>query len=94
MQMNKNVDVYKGAMLTTVGQSSVLDISLREGNRKTKVNGGIGLISSRLTVEGPIVKDKSSFIISGRRTYLDVLTRPFIATHNWLVRDIILRFKC
>ena len=77
----QNVDVHKGAMPARYGGrvSSVLDISLREGNRKeTKVNGGIGLISSRLTVEGPIVKDKSSFIISGRRTYLDVLTRPFI----------------
>lgn len=77
----QNVDVHKGAMPARYGGrvSSVLDISLREGNRKeTQVNGGIGLISTRLTAEGPIVKDKSSFIISGRRTYLDVLTKPFI----------------
>ena len=77
----QNVDVHKGAMPARYGGrvSSVLDISLREGNRKkTEVNGGIGLISSRLTVEGPIMKDKSSFIFSGRRTYIDVLTRPLL----------------
>ena len=76
-----NVDVHKGTMPARYGGriSSVLDISLREGNRREmKVNGGIGLISARLTAEGPIVKDKSSFIISGRRTYIDVLTRPFV----------------
>ena len=76
-----NVDVHKGTMPARYGGriSSVLDISLREGNRReTKVNGGIGLISARLTAEGPIVEDKSSFIISGRRTYIDVITRPFV----------------
>jgi len=76
-----NVDVHKGAMPARYGGriSSVLDIHLREGNRrKYKLNGGIGLISSRLTVEGPIVEDRSSFIISGRRTYIDILTRPFV----------------
>src|SRR5690606_32404545 len=40
--------------------------------------GGIGLVASRLTLEGPIVKDKTSFMISGRRTYIDALARPFI----------------
>lgn len=77
----QNVDVHKGAIPARYGGriSSVLDIGLREGNRKEyKVSGGIGLISSRLTAEGPIVKDKSSFILSSRRTYIDVLTRPFI----------------
>ena len=50
--------------------SSVLDVRMNDGNKKqTTFEGGIGLISSRLTVEGPIVKDKGSFIISGRRTY-------------------------
>ena len=53
--------------------SSVLDISMKEGNnREYEVDGGIGLISSRLTVQGPIIKDTSSFIISSRRTYIDV----------------------
>ena len=77
----KNVDVYKGAMPARYGSriSSVLDIGLREGNRNEyKFSGGIGLISSRFTAEGPIQKDKSSFILSSRRTYIDVLTRPFI----------------
>ena len=52
---------------------------MKEGNnREYEVDGGIGLISSRLTVQGPIIKDTSSFIISGRRTYIDVLVNPFI----------------
>jgi hypothetical protein len=75
-----NVGVHKGTMPARYGGriSSVLDISLREGNRREhKVNGGVGLISARLTVEGPIKKDTSSFIFSARRTYIDVLTRPF-----------------
>lgn len=56
--------------------SSVLDVKMREGNtRRYEASGGIGLISSRLTVEGPIQKDKSSFMISGRRTYADLFAR-------------------
>jgi hypothetical protein len=59
--------------------SSVLDISMKEGNMKEyTAQGGIGLISSRLTIEGPIKKDTSSFIVSGRRTYIDILAKPFI----------------
>ncbi|PKL87986.1 MAG: hypothetical protein CVV23_12505, partial [Ignavibacteriae bacterium HGW-Ignavibacteriae-2] len=53
--------------------SSVFDINMKDGsNKKNSYYGGIGLISSRLTVEGPIVEDKGSFIISGRRTYADL----------------------
>lgn len=53
--------------------SSVLDVKMKEGNSNNfGVSGGIGLISSRLTVEGPVQKEKSSFILSGRRTYADV----------------------
>lgn len=60
--------------------SSVLDIRMKEGNnQKFGVEGSIGLIASRLTVEGPIVRDKSSFIVSARRTYIDVLAQPVIA---------------
>ena len=52
---------------------------MKEGNnQKYKVDGGIGLIASRLTVQGPIKKDTSSFIVSARRTYIDVVTKPFI----------------
>ena len=58
--------------------SSVLDISMKEGNMKEfHGSGGIGLIASRLTLEGPIAKDKLSFLVSGRRTYVDVLLLPF-----------------
>ncbi len=58
--------------------SSVVDVSMKEGNMKEyHAEGGIGLIASRLTLEGPIKKDKGSFIISGRRTYIDVLIKPF-----------------
>ncbi len=77
----KNIDIIKGGMPASYGGrlSSVLDISLNEGNNKRfGAKGGIGLISSRLTLEGPIVKDKSSFIVSARRTYIDVLLKPFI----------------
>ncbi|GAA3955808.1 TonB-dependent receptor [Hymenobacter algoricola] len=74
----QSVDLYKGGFPAQYGGrlSSVVDVKLREGNaEKYAVSGGLGLISSRLTVEGPIAKDKGSFILSGRRTYFDVFTR-------------------
>ncbi|HBB91571.1 MAG TPA: TonB-dependent receptor [Bacteroidales bacterium] len=59
--------------------SSVLDIRMKEGNnKKFTAEGSIGIISSKLTLEGPIVKDKTSFIVSGRRTYIDYLAQPLI----------------
>ncbi len=59
--------------------SSVLEIDMKEGNMKEyKGNVSVGLIASRFTVEGPLQKDKSSFIISARRTYADALAQPFI----------------
>jgi hypothetical protein len=70
----KDVSVYKGGMPAQYGGrlSSVVDIKMKDGNaKKLDVAGGIGLISSRLNVSAPIVKDKGSFIISGRRTYAD-----------------------
>lgn len=73
----KDVKVYKGGFPAQYGGrlSSVIDVRLKEGNKtKFSGSGGIGLISSRLTVEGPIQKDKSSFIVSGRRTYVDLIT--------------------
>ena len=73
----KNVDLYKGGFPAKYGGrlSSVIDVKLKEGNKKKfSGSGGLGLISSRLTLEGPIVKNKSSFIVSGRRTYVDILT--------------------
>ncbi len=71
----KDVKLYKGGMPAEFGGrlSSVMDIKMKDGNsKKLSASGGIGLISSKLTLEGPIVKDKGSFMISGRRTYLDV----------------------
>lgn len=74
----KNLEIYKGGIPARYGGrlSSILDIQMRDGNDKKYIfSGGIGSISSRLTAEGPIVKDRSSFIISGRRTYADLFLR-------------------
>ncbi len=74
----KSAEIYKGGFPGRYGGrlSSVIDVKLKEGNRKKFAGaGGIGLIASRLTLEGPIVKDKASFMISGRRTYADIITR-------------------
>lgn len=74
----KDVKVYKGGFPAQYGGrlSSVIDVRMKEGNnKKFSGSGGLGLISSRLTLEGPIQKDKSSFIVSGRRTYVDIITR-------------------
>jgi len=71
----KDVALYKAGIPAEYGgrASSVVDIKMRDGNNKNfSASGGLGLISSRLTVEGPIVKDKGSFIISGRRSYADI----------------------
>lgn len=74
----KDATIIKGNSTAQFGGrlSSVLDVKMKEGNNKNyQVSGGLGVISSRLTVEGPIQKEKSSFIISGRRTYADVFAR-------------------
>lgn len=81
----RNTTLIKGGMPAQYGGrlSSVVDVSMKEGNNKDfAARGGIGLISSRLTLEGPLVKDKSSFMLSGRRTYIDVLLQPFIRNSN------------
>lgn len=72
----KDIQVYKGGIPAKFGgkASSVIDVRMKDGNTETfNINGGIGNISSRLTVEGPIIKDKWSFIVSGRRTYADFI---------------------
>jgi len=77
----KKTTIYKGAMPANYGGrlSSVVDIQMKDGNTKNfGLDGGIGLVSSRLTAQGPIVKEKSSFIISGRRTYAYDLAKPFL----------------
>lgn len=77
----KNTTLIKGGMPAQYGGrlSSVIDLGMKEGNmKKYQVDGGIGLIASRLTVQGPIKKDKASFIVSGRRTYIDLITKPIL----------------
>ena len=74
----KDLRLYKGGFPAQYGGrlSLVIDVKLKDGNdRKFSGAGGIGLIASRLTLEGPLQKEKSSFIVSGRRTYVDIFTR-------------------
>ena len=76
-----DVKLIKGGIPSKYGGrlSSILDVRMKEGNsKKLSVQGGIGAIFSRLTIEAPIVKDKGSFIIAGRRSYIDVLAKPFL----------------
>jgi hypothetical protein len=76
----KDVQLYKGSMPAQYGGrlASVLDIRMKDGNdRKLGVSGGVGLISSNLTVEGPIGKNKASFIVAARRTYADVFLKLY-----------------
>ncbi len=78
--MVRDVTLYKGALPSQYGErlSSILDVQMRDGdNQDYHVNGGLGLISSKLNVEGPIKKGKSSFIVGARRTYADVIARAF-----------------
>ena len=77
----RDVNLIKGGFPARYGGrlSSVLDINMKEGNTKEfKGAGSIGLVASKLTLEGPIIKDKTSFIVSARRTYIDLLARPLI----------------
>jgi hypothetical protein len=77
----KNISIIKGGMPAQFGGrlSSVLDVAMKDGNmKKFQGEGGIGSIAARFSLQGPIKKDKSSFILSGRRTYIDALAKPFI----------------
>lgn len=77
----KDVKLYKGGIPAEYGGrlASILDVRMKEGNiKKYEVNGGVGTIFSRLAIEGPLIKDKSSFIVAGRRSYIDVLAKPFL----------------
>jgi hypothetical protein len=96
----KDVKLIKGGMPAVYGGrlSSTLDVRMKDGNtKKFEVNGGIGLIFSRFSVEGPIarksqkMKNKSSFIIAGRRSYIDVLAKPFLR-NNVNLKDAIFYF--
>lgn len=77
----KNVRLTKGGFPARFGGrlSSVLEIDMKEGNmKKIEGEGSIGIVASKLTLQGPIIKDKTSFIVSGRRTYIDLLAQPII----------------
>ena len=97
----KNTLLIKGGMPANYGGrlSSVVDIQMKEGNDKNyEIEGGIGAVSSRLTVQGPIQKNKSSFIISARRTYALDLAQPFIndtdfAGTNYFFYDLNAKFN-
>lgn len=81
----KDVKLYKGGIPPRFGGriASILDIQMKEGNSKEySVQGGIGSIFSRIAVEGPMLKEKGSFIIAARRSYIDVLARPFTEVLN------------
>ena len=77
----KSVELIKGGFPARYGGrlSSVIDINMKDGNKDSyHVEGGVGVISSNVMVEGPIIKDKASFMISGRATYLDLLMMPIM----------------
>ncbi|MFN8713594.1 MAG: TonB-dependent receptor [Bacteroidota bacterium] len=81
----KSIELTKGGFPSRYGGrlSSVLEMQMKDGDRQAfHGEAGIGLISSRLLLEGPILKGKSSFVVSGRRTYIDLLTIPFQKAFN------------
>ncbi len=81
----KDVQLIKGGIPARYGGriASILDVRMKEGNSKRlAIQGGIGTIFSRLAVEGPIIKEKASFIVAGRRSYADILARPFTDIFN------------
>lgn len=87
----KDLNLVKGGFPAQYGGrlSSVMDISTREGDMYDyHLHGGIGLLSSRLSVEGPIVKERASFIVSGRRSYIDAVFKPFGLTIPYYFYDL------
>lgn len=77
----KGVEIQKGSIPANYGGrlSSVMNVTMKDGNnQKFAGSGGVGLLTSRISLEGPLVKGKSSFMISGRRTFFDLLTVPFL----------------
>lgn len=80
-----HIELVKGGFPAQYGGrlSSVVRISMREGNRKEFVGrAGVGLISAQLSLEGPLIKNRTSYIISGRRSYIDIVAKPFQTGHN------------
>lgn len=82
-----NVQLIKGGFPAQYGGrlSSILDITMKDGNKeKFQAEGGIGILSSNLTVQGPLIRNKASIIVSARRSYLDLIQRAFIANSTTL----------
>ncbi len=78
----KDVQLYKGGIPSRFGGrlSSILDVRMKEGNnKKLSLSGGVGTIFSRLAIEAPIIKNKASFIVAARRSYIDILAKPFLS---------------
>jgi hypothetical protein len=81
----KSVELTKGGFPARYGGrlSSVIEMQMKDGDKeKYHAEVGIGLISSRATIEGPIIKNKASFLVSARRTYIDALAQPFIKSKS------------
>ncbi|GAB2798018.1 TonB-dependent receptor [Rhabdobacter roseus] len=92
----KNVTLIKGGFPAQYGGrlSSILDITMKDGNnRKTAVTGGIGLLTSNITVEGAIKKEKSSYIVSARRSYADLIAKPFLGSTSYYFYDLNAKFN-
>lgn len=96
----KDVQLYKGNIPANYGGrlSSLVDVRMNDGNNKEfHGKGGVGIISSRLTLEGPIIKDKTSFIVSGRRTYADLFlplsSDPDIKNNKLYFYDVNAKIK-
>lgn len=86
-----DVRLYKGGIPAQFGGriSSILDVRMKEGNIKEfEGNAGVGLIFSRLALEAPIVKDKASFIVAGRRSYIDLLAAPLLDDERLSFYDV------
>lgn len=77
----KDVKLIKGGIPANYGGrlSSILDVRMKEGNsKKHTLSGGVGTVFSRIAVQGPLKKDNASYIVAGRRSYIDILAKPFI----------------
>ncbi len=86
-----NVELYKGGIPAQYGGriSSILDVRMKEGNVKEfEGTGGVGLIFSRLSLEAPLIKDKASFIVAARRSYIDVVAAPFLNGERLFFYDL------
>ncbi len=92
----KDIKLFKGGIPARYGGrvSSVLDIYQKEGNSKQlKINGGIGLVASRLLVEGPIIKDKAAFLIGGRGSYAHLFLPLFNQDNTAYFYDLNTKFN-